>query len=121
MHGSAGSPAWRRSGVRSAPLAQPTRVCTSKTGMWFFDLVDFVTGHFTVPILLALVTVLAVGCVLAPRMSDEARRASVAAGFNPLWLLVPFGGLFFTAPLGADMIGLEYLTALSKIPSKIWE
>ena len=55
--------------------------------MWFFDLVDFVTGHFTVPILLALVTVLAVGCVLAPRMSDEARRASVAAGFNPLWLL----------------------------------
>jgi len=88
--------------------------------MWFFDLVEFVSGKLPV-ILLALAVGLAIGCVVAPHQSEAARRASIDAEINPLWLLAPFGALFFTSPLGADMVGDWILAVLSVIPPTIWE
>ena len=89
--------------------------------MWFFDLVDLVTGRFAVPVLLTLAIALAVGCFVALQKSEAARRASVSAGISPLWPLVPFLALFFTSPLGTDLTGPEFLvTFLTWLPSKMW-
>jgi len=90
------------------------------TGMWIFDLLDLITGRWTVPVLLTLTIALAVGCLVAPRKNEAARRSSAAAGINPLWLLVPFGGLFFTSPLGADRLGLRFLSFMAQIPGPMW-
>jgi hypothetical protein len=73
-------------------------------------------------VLVAITVVLARPLAIAIREKNKVPVLAAAAGTSPLRLLVPFGALMLTSPMGwlLPVVGEPVLHALALLPSPLW-